>query len=599
MSHATAMSKSRHNKKQSVTQTLQDDTKTSEETTTNRSKKRGKEVSIMSPFPMKYLHFILPISVVFVSIILQYRYNSTFIPIKKGVQNEIYAEENTPTCRRYLAKSVIPNAGMGIFTAEDIPEGSPINVDGDIVLHLTDLNPHTAQSLRMMIYDYAWDSQDFLGMYEGKNVYSIVPGYGMLTNGHQTLFNTDQSLYPSVDNAGVSRMNNPGAGAFSHYYNYSFVASKAIAAGQELLMNYGQEWFDERDKIQRIVASEPVEQVPLARSVDWLRKHGICLDNLEVRKSTIAMAGRGAFATRNFTKGSVVAPVPVIPLDRRSLTFYRVKETSDGTEEVETLQQLFLNYCYGHKFSSILLFPYGPGINFVNHNSSLANIQLRWSESSQHRLSSVENISIEELRRMDTSGLMLDAIALRDIHESEEIFLDYGKEWENLFTKHVRAWYPQMNGTEFKYANELDSSEKNIKTIQEQQTSPYHPSIFTSCFYIYSNAISTGDERHVWVEHKNIFHSEHLRPCVILHRSEVRNGSDAFYTVAIMNRFGLVEKEMVPKGEQHIVIKLPRRAIRFSSKVFTTDQHISSAFRSPILPMDGIFPSQWLDLNPI
>ena len=585
------MSKRRQNKKQSVQQTLQDVSQKSEKATTNCSRENENEILSRPYFHVKFLNVIVPISMMVVSVIFQLCYKATFPPVQEEM-----IKNDAQLCRRYLAKSAIPNAGMGIFTTEDISAGSPISTDGDLVIHLTDINPLTAQSLRMILYDYAWDSQDFLGMYEGKKVYTIVPGYGMLANGHQKLFNTGQSLYPSVDNAEVSRMNSPGAGAFSHYYNYSFIASKAIAAGQELLMNYGQEWFDERARIERIVTSEPVEHVPLARSVEWLRKNGVCLDNLEVRKSTIAMAGRGAFATRNLVKGSIVAPVPVLPLDRKSLSFYRVKESTDGKEEVETLQQLLLNYCYGHPLSSVLLFPYGPSINFVNHNSTLANIQLRWSESSQHRIPSVENMSITELQAMDSSGLMLDAIALRDISEGEEIFLDYGKEWETSFLNHIQKWHPHMDENDFLYAHELDSTETYIKTIQEQKIAPYHPSIFTSCFYIYSKANGVKNKTNVWEEHKNVFHSENLRPCIILDRAESPSGDDTSYTVAIMNRYGLLDKELIPKGENHIVTNLPRKAIRFSFKVFTTDQHLSSAFRSPIFSMDNIFPSQWFDL---
>lgn len=73
--------------------------------------------------------------------------------------------------------------------------------------------------------------------------------------------------------------------------------------------------------------------------------------------------------------------------------------------------------------------------------------------------------------------------------------------------------------------------------------------------------------------------------------------SEAVYTVvAIRNWFGLTEKEIIPQGQKHIVTNVPHYAIRFSHKIYTSDQHISG-FRSHIFLKDGIFPSIWMDLK--
>jgi hypothetical protein len=104
------------------------------------------------------------------------------------------------------------------------------------------------------------------------------------------------------------------------------------------------------------------------REIDWLNEHGLCLDGLRVAPSTIPQAGRGAFATRKFVKGEIISPVPVVHIERQALQMYQ--ENDDNFIENHGEQQLLLNYCYGHPQSSILLFPYAPAVNFINHDRS-------------------------------------------------------------------------------------------------------------------------------------------------------------------------------------------------------------------------------------
>ena len=67
------------------------------------------------------------------------------------------------------------------------------------------------------------------------------------------------------------------------------------------------------------------------------------------------------------------------------------------------------------------------------------------------------------------------------------------------------------------------------------------------------------------------------------------------YTVVVRNRYGLRPEERIPAGHMHVVAKVPRRAIRFTDKIYTTDQHLPGAFRHEI----GleIFPEEWMDLK--
>lgn len=134
-----------------------------------------------------------------------------------------------------------------------------------------------------------------------------------------------------------------------------------------------------------------------------LEVHGKCLDNIRYGKSNIPHAGRGAFATRSirsesvifimellcllylfnmtfavsYTEGGLVAPAPLLHIpDRDILTMYAEKLDDRTGEEYRDISkpighQLLVNYCFGHKASSILLCPYGHETGKLKRNNCL------------------------------------------------------------------------------------------------------------------------------------------------------------------------------------------------------------------------------------
>lgn len=265
------------------------------------------------------------------------------------------------TCSLYVARSTIPNAGLGIYTSKGIPKNHPVG-PSDIVIQLPDLNPYYHSSLQVLSYQYYWDGQDTGGQYEGRKVYSLIPGIGMLANGHPDVYNTVQSNGSTFDNGGLYRSSHPAAGSSSSYFNYTFFASKDIPPGGEILVQYGKEWFEERIRKNIITtpspSSSPSSSSLLVRSQEWLEQNGICLDNIQVKQSTNPQAGRGAFATKSIGQGDIVAPAPVIQItNRQSMKMLKVKTDPINGDVVERSEQLLLNYCFGHVNSSILLYP--------------------------------------------------------------------------------------------------------------------------------------------------------------------------------------------------------------------------------------------------
>lgn len=190
---------------------------------------------------------------------------------------------------------------------------------------------------------------------------------------------------------------------------------------------------------------------PFRRNIEWLRKNGSCLDNLKVDLSTIPGAGRGAFANRFLSKGSVIAPAPLLALKRQDLIMFEINEDSSRYQHKLNLnkvvgQELLLNYCYGHPESDLLLVPYSPVVNFINHhvNSSMINAEIRWpsDEIAQGLLQRTpqEWLEAHPLDVTDQSGeILMEFIALRDIQPGEEIFVSYGASWQETWAKYEES----------------------------------------------------------------------------------------------------------------------------------------------------------------
>ncbi len=199
--------------------------------------------------------------------------------------------------------------------------------------------------------------------------------------------------------------------------------------------------------------------------VDAWRRHrdtndGICMDTLHVRPSTRPGIGRGAFSKYSVSRGHVVATSPVLHLDRsqmnivpqsimfhdvdHTIPLYRTHNIEYRASQTRVGQQLLLNYCFGHASSNVLLLPYGPGVNFINHQSpDQANVMIRWSEhklaasSTTFRTSTPILEMFEQPAGTSTTNLMMEYVAIQDILPGDEIFLDYREEFGNAWDEHA------------------------------------------------------------------------------------------------------------------------------------------------------------------
>jgi len=422
------------------------------------------------------------------------------------------------------------------------------------------------------------------------------------------------------------------------------------------------------------------------RNVTWIQENGLCIDNLESRRSTLHQAGRGAFTRRGryISKGEVIVPAPTLQLmDKAAMNMYELRRVRDHeveTDADETVEwervsddiigkQLLVNYCVGHHESPMLLCP-GTSAILINHCSDrhdwggsciAPNAELRWASWDPNTEPWLKG-TLEELAertRNDERGLSLEVVALRDIKPDEEVFLDYGVEWENAFLKHLEAWEPPADGSGFetyvsvkKMNDEKNQAPFLFKTHQEQKDEPYPDNIITVCYKLYApdddddefgDVDATSDEDEVQFEYRDEVGDEEVQyidyfgyrnadeivasdidpnapnqivangehhtdnkkssaygwyvPCQILERNEhVTGGKGEAYTVRVLHNPGDTMK-WVRRRQAMILTHFPKDSIKFAMKSYKSDQFLPGAFRHHIGLKDDMFPERWKTKN--
>lgn len=160
---------------------------------------------------------------------------------------------------------------------------------------------------------------------------------------------------------------------------------------------------------------------------------------------------------------------------------YTEKDEYNGER---TGQQLVLNYCYGHKDSSLLLFSYSPVVNFINHNRNPNNVnsRIQWSKIS-NKSKAWTHKPVNKLLLQQDAKLMMEFIALRNIRKGEEIYIEYGIEWQQAWDNHVRHWKSLRNNNDINYVSvdRINSVEAFLRTEMEQRQNPYSENLFMKC----------------------------------------------------------------------------------------------------------------------
>lgn len=286
--------------------------------------------------------------------------------------------------------------------------------------------------------------------------------------------------------------------------------------------------------------------------------------------------GRGAFAKRSLKKDTIVTGAPVQFYKDRSVFARQVPEA------------LFVNYCYQPAGTKMLLYPYGPGVNVINHNHIEPNVKIIWST---HYMSHNPwlNLPLEQFWQMQYPGsIMFDYIALRDIKQGEELFIDYGIKWDNAWKQHVSNWKPYKNNTmSYTYIEEIDNKEP-IRTVDEQKEKPYSSNLKTVCFT--PNWRRDEYTTMKWTKPDYPYPND-LTYCNVLSRELNSITNEYIYNVSIM--FDRLQPDELDQYK-YIDTDIPHWAISFVDKPYMSDMHLPNAFRQPMDLPTNMIPKQWL-----
>lgn len=367
----------------------------------------------------------------------------------------------------------------------------------------------------------------------------------------------------------------------------TFVWNSTFADTSRQFFALPKNWEETEQVLEKGLVKLRQEQT--TQSLEWLQEHGICGDNIRAGLSPIPQAGRGAFATRRLVKDTIVAPLPLIHIPyRKYLEMY--EWDSDKNQTKLYGHQLLLNYCLGHRDSTLLLCPYGLLTGLINHgNAENANVKLRWSDAKRscHKPDWL-NLTVDELDEEEFAGLALELVAVRDIKEGEEVLVDYGKDWEEAWKKHVDSWEPTPRAHDYVSADELNSDmDAILKTEFEQIEDPYEDNVMLK--FDMSFRLKFQWRRHLekgtltqFKRHK----SGALEDCEILRWTQAEDGRIMYSGVYVIN--GDDDKPVNKKFED-----MPREAFVFMDLPYTADFHLPNVFRHDMRIPDEIFPERW------
>mmetsp|Transcript_14027 Transcript_14027/g.20053 ORF Transcript_14027/g.20053 Transcript_14027/m.20053 type:complete len:1073 (-) Transcript_14027:239-3457(-) len=501
---------------------------------------------------------------------------------------------------------------------------------------------------------YSWHGYMTHASNDADSVIVIIPGAGAMLNFQPGMCNTKMTRC-TKDGGGLHRSTDPGAGAISLSNNLRFRTTMDVSEGMELFTDYGDEWLKTREHVLGLVplesdylkADEKIKRflsfssehlnssglkdllwkfireeiidpgrfqnalpttyedivkasqvgtsrqtIPnVKRSLEWLEKNGRCVDYIRQGSSTISSAGRGAFARRKIQKGEVITSSPLLHIDRFHTRLF--KEMDDGSVVV-TGDQLILNYCYGHKNSSVLLFPYGPIINSINHNAEdKCNGKIEWSTHKNHKSEWLQK-SAEEILSEKYSGLLIDVVATKDIENGEEIFINYGKTWQDAWNEHVQQWKPTSDSKSYVSSWDNFQRKNRVKTLEEQIEKPYPENLMTICF-VFPDIKQFSSEQGEFGLEFPWYHTQDLLnygnkgwPCRILRRMENKYGMETSITY-------IAAVDLPEEIDEVIVRGIPQGYIDVVDKPYSNDELMEGTFRHEI-GIEDIFPSTWMDL---
>lgn len=250
-------------------------------------------------------------------------------------------------CGVYIAKSNIPNAGLGVYTAVDIPAGD-VMVATSLSLIPAFSSPEDKEP--WVGQDYVWNGFN-ASVYEGwpklPSITFLAGVMGAMANCHSGINNLEIDVgewSPALD--GVQDY---GAGAFSDYVNSGFRSKYPIAAGEELFVSYGETWFRHRAKFANVPQLENFMQANAILASVLALLHTGAIEKDESFVANFLSLIRDHFVeTENKRTLSALSAVQTLDDLRHVLTR---NGTAEATVEARSQEWLEANgYCQDHIF---------------------------------------------------------------------------------------------------------------------------------------------------------------------------------------------------------------------------------------------------------
>ena len=224
--------------------------------------------------------------------------------------------------------------------------------------------------------------------------------------------------------------------------------------------------------------------------------------------------------------------------------------------------------------------------------------------------------------------MIFDVVALRDIEVDEEIFIDYGQDWDLAWNTHIEQWKSPCEGIPIKDCEEYSSFEIATAMNHDKHNEMYHrwsDVHLTTCatnktmpwdggelvFLVGNiseakNVLSDPQIQEEFLGFNNQddgFGFRHLSlslpntPCKIVDSDKVRNTFDVVFFIQpdqIPDRY---RNGNVPDARALVRYDgLAADGVRFLNKPLKADWHDPKAFRHEIHIPGDVFPPLWKDL---
>jgi hypothetical protein len=200
-------------------------------------------------------------------------------------------------------------------------------------------------------------------------------------------------------------------------------------------------------------------------------------------------------------------------------------------------------------------------------------------------------MTVENLAKHYSAGLVMTFVATRDIQPGEEIFLDYGDSWEKAWNEHVEKWKPAKGYVDAPNAERFNADKESIlRAVFEQVEDPYPDGVELKCESAFKHAMRwrkfkerNGGTSLNFVKRMG----EGRAACDVFRRYRDEDGTVS-YTALLIGEDD--NGKQVSKGKLENV---PRDAFVFVDKPYKSDMHLPNAFRHEIMIPDEIFPEKW------